>query len=588
LALMVAAGLWVGTTMMAVGPENPAQSKLVELGNGHPLTPGLAELLGDVLEPGADWNDLFAADRRLKDVYDEFGNPGANGVPDLLDTYGTFRALRDAVFVLDDLSADGNDTSALLGPGLVGLGPVFPEHDLGNLYAYAAFDSNRDLIVYAGVERLTAAGSSDLTLEFNQSRFSVDGGGAIQGSRTIGDLQVHAIFTSGALSSVEIRTWDLDPVDSTHKFLSRDILSSPSPEQCNATGTACVVCNGNTVTAADWTSFDASGNSVANLTPDTFLEFGVNLGRLVGTDTSGMRFRTLQATTPEDYTAGTFERASYMQESFDNGCMEDVAGFGLNCTAEDVRIASVFNAVVLDDSCDLGTNTCVGSGNSCDDDLDCGCTSPDDTVTMTFSAEVLLGAQARHDIGIYFATDGGDALTDTCDLGTNTCVVNGGPCIEDLDCPGQCRIEILPIESTFDANSFCTAAGVPFADCCTGAGTGTCNGTYTDLDNICLDSGPNAGLCDLDLGTACASDQDCRDPSSSISAIRSRSTARTPTATVSSTWPLARAGANRARTSSVDCRHPSFSPSPERPPSANAMRRCRSRSRFPASSWSTR
>ena len=105
LTAFVVTGLLVGTTMMGVGPENPAQSRLHELGNGvDPLTPGLANLLGDVLQPGADWDDLFAADRSFKDVFDEFGSPGANGVPDFLDTYGTLRSRRDAVFVLDDLA----------------------------------------------------------------------------------------------------------------------------------------------------------------------------------------------------------------------------------------------------------------------------------------------------------------------------------------------------------------------------------------------------------------------------------------------------------------------------------------------------
>ncbi len=34
-----------------------------------------------------------------------------------------------------------------------------------------------------------------------------------------------------------------------------------------------------------------------------------------------------------------------------DGCMEDVAGFGLNCTLNDIRIASVSSIVVLDDGC---------------------------------------------------------------------------------------------------------------------------------------------------------------------------------------------------------------------------------------------
>ena len=84
----------------------------------------------------------------------------------------------------------------------------------------------------------------------------------------------------------------------------------------------------------------------------------------------------------------------------DIGCMQDVAGFGLNCTANDVQLAKALNIVILDD----------------------GCAFPGDSVTFTADFEVLLTAQARHDIGIWFAQDGdpnGDgAITGTCTAAT--------------------------------------------------------------------------------------------------------------------------------------------------------------------------
>ncbi|XOF32871.1 MAG: hypothetical protein ACL93V_12745 [Candidatus Electrothrix sp. YB6] len=86
----------------------------------------------------------------------------------------------------------------------------------------------------------------------------------------------------------------------------------------------------------------------------------------------------------------------------DVGCMEDVAGFGLNCTANDVQLANATNIVILDS--------------------DGGCAFPGDTVTFTADFEVLLTAQARHDVGIWFAQDGdpnGDgALTGACTAAT--------------------------------------------------------------------------------------------------------------------------------------------------------------------------
>jgi cysteine-rich repeat protein len=79
-------------------------------------------------------------------------------------------------------------------------------------------------------------------------------------------------------------------------------------------------------------------------------------------------------------------------QAVENGCMEDVAGFGLVCTANDIRIASISEVVTLDD----------------------GCQFAGDTVTFRAKAELLLTAQERHDVGIYLATDGGDALTGSC------------------------------------------------------------------------------------------------------------------------------------------------------------------------------
>ena len=82
------------------------------------------------------------------------------------------------------------------------------------------------------------------------------------------------------------------------------------------------------------------------------------------------------------------------------GCMQDMAGFGLNCTANDIEIANVTELEILDD----------------------GCAYPGDTVTFRAKFEVLLTAQARHDIGLWFAIDGdpnGDgAYTGTCLVGT--------------------------------------------------------------------------------------------------------------------------------------------------------------------------
>jgi len=96
-----------------------------------------------------------------------------------------------------------------------------------------------------------------------------------------------------------------------------------------------------------------------------------------------------------------------MADTITNGCMQEVAGFGLNCTANDVQLAGV--ATKPDGTPDLVI-------------LDDGCAYPGDTVTFEATFEVVLTAQARHDIGIYFAIDGDQnmdgAVTGVCSIST--------------------------------------------------------------------------------------------------------------------------------------------------------------------------
>jgi hypothetical protein len=82
-------------------------------------------------------------------------------------------------------------------------------------------------------------------------------------------------------------------------------------------------------------------------------------------------------------------------------CAVELSGFNdLNCTAQDVRIASVTSIEVLDD----------------------GCAYPGDTVKFRANYEVFTGATERYDIGLFFATDGdpdnSGAYTGTCSIAT--------------------------------------------------------------------------------------------------------------------------------------------------------------------------
>jgi len=74
-----------------------------------------------------------------------------------------------------------------------------------------------------------------------------------------------------------------------------------------------------------------------------------------------------------------------------SGCMQDIAGTALNCTADDVQIAGV--AKNPDGSDQLVI-------------LDDGCAYPGDTVTFTATFNVVVTGKERHHVGIYFVTDG--------------------------------------------------------------------------------------------------------------------------------------------------------------------------------------
>ncbi|WP_440056552.1 DUF7507 domain-containing protein (plasmid) [Pseudoalteromonas sp. T1lg65] len=73
------------------------------------------------------------------------------------------------------------------------------------------------------------------------------------------------------------------------------------------------------------------------------------------------------------------------------GCMEETAGFAVQCTANDVAIAGV------------ATNP---DGTPQLEILDDGCAYQGDTVSFTATFEIETTSKERHDVGIYFVTDG--------------------------------------------------------------------------------------------------------------------------------------------------------------------------------------
>jgi hypothetical protein len=86
-------------------------------------------------------------------------------------------------------------------------------------------------------------------------------------------------------------------------------------------------------------------------------------------------------------------------ETIEGPCVQDNVDIGLNCTANDVVVARVEKLEIIGD----------------------GCKFPGDEVTFTADYVVELNAQARYDIGLYFAIDGdpdGDPSTGECSITT--------------------------------------------------------------------------------------------------------------------------------------------------------------------------
>jgi len=124
------------------------------------------------------------------------------------------------------------------------------------------------------------------------------------------------------------------------------------------------------------------------------------------------------------------------------GCMQDIAGFGLGCTANDVRVSGVADANgdnIVDEGditfapvcdataqnaktdCSANPGICKDAQGVSDPSL-CGdrCAFPGDKTTFSATFIFELSAQARHDVGAYFEVtpdSGGDgALKGTCDI----------------------------------------------------------------------------------------------------------------------------------------------------------------------------
>jgi hypothetical protein len=281
--------------------EGVRQNDLFEIGDGGPsFFPGAGDIIGSV-ETGPDWDDIFSVGGLLRDdyPYDFSGEPAGNGIPDFVDLY----AGEAAVFMEDDVSLGGAiDTTAFsYADGVVLNAAVAPEHDLGNSYVYAAFDSLGNLVIYAGTERL-AAGDSFVEFELNQAHIRLGHGPpwAVTGDRVAGDLLVRVTFAGGYLNSVSISRWvEIDPASGASGFVEIESLIG---EGCNFSETLCITGNAGEIDGGSWRNFDTVGDGEV-ISANRFVEFGIAADAVLG---SRPDYTSIQVRSPQDIAFGYF------------------------------------------------------------------------------------------------------------------------------------------------------------------------------------------------------------------------------------------------------------------------------------------
>jgi hypothetical protein len=242
--------------------------------------------LGDGQDPAG-----FAGAARIENA----GQGGAPDWADLFDADGSVRpGVHGAVFLADDVSlGSGFESSALAGAeNLVRNGTASAANDIGNAYAYVTRDAAGHIVLFVGVERLSA-GDSFVELELNQSLVRLGHGGfghnspwKILGDRAGGDVIVRLDFAGGALAGVSFYRVDGD---------GWQVAAGVAGEGCNDAETLCAITNASSIAPGPW------GTGV--LDAGHFVEVGVDIGTLLEANPN---FKSLRFRTPEDIAFGYF------------------------------------------------------------------------------------------------------------------------------------------------------------------------------------------------------------------------------------------------------------------------------------------
>lgn len=333
--LATAIGMLVafGSIAGAVHSGGSVNNDLFELGpTASPVTnlTNATNIVGNQAA-GPDWNDLCAADSNGDIVKRD---TDSDTIPDALELYGGhgIACIDDALAVAgavdDTVFASSNKNGDAVDSWNWDTGNVPVKDDLSNVYGFAIEDGG-DLIVYAGLERLSPNGDSHVDIEFTQQEVvldkeppcgtdGTDGAGdgtpcEFDGIRTDNDIIVSLDYTKGgALGSLEIRKWQ------SGAYVPVVTLTSAG---CNvafngvAADAICGFTNEVAIAGGDWDSYDSHAAVISTLPANAFAEFGVNVNEALGLSevpcfsTINAHTRSSQSFTAElkDFASARFE-----------------------------------------------------------------------------------------------------------------------------------------------------------------------------------------------------------------------------------------------------------------------------------------
>ena len=229
-----------------------------------------------------DWSAVFAPDGKVISL-----NGGVDAV-----------RLEDKVSngVGVDMSVRQNSA----GSPRVDNGTVPAIDDMANGYVWVTTDASGSLLYYAGVERLASSLDTQVEFEFNQGVVRVRAGvpWPIFGARTQGDLLARVKFVAGGLSSAEFLRWD---GTSFVPLITAGTDAAVGESYRFGAGAPPMV----SVQAQTW---DASNQLVQVPAPDSFVEIGLNVAALLG---SNVEFTSIQVRTPQDIILDSLQRIGH-------------------------------------------------------------------------------------------------------------------------------------------------------------------------------------------------------------------------------------------------------------------------------------